>query len=115
VRSLFRILVGKAIALYPNTNAIASSLVVIAVEVVELGNATQQIKRQLCFWIIIELPRSLSLMKSDIFKISPKTSRQLIQFIQFKPLPIQNFKHYFAKLEKTITHLEKLKDNFLQS
>lgn len=53
-------------------------------------------------------------LKENIFKIFPKTFRQLTQFIQIKPLPIQNFKHCFAKLEKKQSHhLEKSKDNFL--
>jgi hypothetical protein len=39
-------------------------------------------------------------LKETIFKISPKTFRQLTQFIQIKLLPIQNFKHRFVRLGK---------------
>jgi hypothetical protein len=48
--------------------------------------------------MLLEIPEKS--LKENILKISPRTFRQLIQFIQIKPLPIQNFKHCFAKLGK---------------
>ncbi len=54
-------------------------------------------------------------LKENIFKISPKTFRQLIQFIQLNLCLYRISNIALSGWEKTINHLEKLRNSSLKN